>query len=143
MTERPVRRMDPWAEQFWAYTQNREFRLQRCVACEKVRWPPAPVCDRCLSEDAGWDEMTGTGTLLSWVTFHRQYFAEYPPPHCVVTVELTEGPLFISTPAGIAPEELRAGMPMAVTWHEAHDQFGEYHLPVFVPAGDQHSTSPQ
>ena len=49
-TARPVRAMDPYAEQFWAFTLSKELRLQQCSACGKFRWPPGPTCDRCLSE---------------------------------------------------------------------------------------------
>lgn len=114
--ERPIRRMDPWAEQFWAFTHEREFRLQQCAACQAFRWPPAPVCDRCLSEEAHWAPVSGRGSLLSWVTFHRRYFPEYPTPHHVIVVELDEGPLFISNPAGFAPEDVGAGVRLAVEW---------------------------
>ena len=56
---RPVRAMDPYAEQFWAFTQSRELRLQRCSACGKFRWPPGPTCDRCLSDDFAWSPLSG------------------------------------------------------------------------------------
>ena len=44
-TPRPIRSMDPYAQAFWAYTQTKEFRLQQCSECHKVRWPPGPSCD--------------------------------------------------------------------------------------------------
>jgi uncharacterized OB-fold protein len=51
-TPRPIRSMDPYAEQFWAYTQKKELRLQKCSDCGKFRWPPGPTCDKCLSDEA-------------------------------------------------------------------------------------------
>jgi len=129
--ERPPRRMDPFAEQFWAFTQERDFRLQRCADCGKTRWPPAPVCDGCLSEAFAWAPSPGEGTLVSWVVFHRQYFPEYPPPHPVVLVELDEGPLFIGIPVDIPIQQLQDGMRLRVDWLPGRDRFGEYQLPVF------------
>ena len=134
-TVRQTRRMDPYAAQFWEFARNKEFRLQQCQACGKFRWPPAPVCDRCLSEAFAWTPAAGRGTLLSWVVFHRQYFPEYPPPHLVAIVELEEGPLFITGPVAVTGPELRDGLPMVLTWLDAQDQFGEYFLPAFRPAG--------
>ena len=99
-TARPVRAMDPYAEQFWAFTKERELRLQQCAACGKFRWPPGPTCDRCLSDDFAWSALSGLARVLSWTTFRRGYFPEYPPPHTVVALELAEGPLFISYPVG-------------------------------------------
>ena len=133
-TARPPRRMDPYAARFWDFAGRKEFRLQRCAACAKFRWPPAPVCDRCLSESFAWTSATGRGTLLSWVVFHRQYFAEYPPPHLVAMVELDEGPLFITVPVEVAGPDLHDGMRMELTWLDAQDPFGEYFLPAFRPA---------
>src|SRR5262249_44786239 len=95
---RPRRRLDPYAEQFWEFTTHKEFRLQQCSDCEQFRWPPAPVCDRCLSEAFEWMPATGRGMLLSWVIFRRQYFHEYPSGHHAGLIELDEGPLFITVP---------------------------------------------
>ena len=133
-TARPVRVMDPYAEEFWSYTQEKELRLQRCAECSEWRWPAAAVCPACLSEEYQWAQVSGTGKLLTWVTFERQYFPEYPPPHTAVMVELDEGPLFISTPVDVQDEALSDGMPMVLDWADAEDRHGEYNLPVFRPA---------
>jgi uncharacterized OB-fold protein len=135
VTERPVRRMDPYAEQFWEFTKHREFRLQACDDCGKFRWPPAPVCDGCLSEQFTWTPIMGEGRLLSWVVFHRQYFPEYPPPHHVLMVELDAGPLFIAPPLELAADALHDGLRLQIAWSAAQDRYGDYNLPVFVPAG--------
>ncbi len=132
-TARPVRAMDPYAEQFWAFTLDRELRLQQCSACGKFRWPPGPTCDRCLSDVFAWSPLSGTAKVLSWTTFRRGYFPEYPPPHTVLALELAEGPLFISYPVDIEPTDLREGMTLELRWTDATDKFGEYNLPVFGP----------
>ena len=100
-TPRPIRSMDPYAQAFWAYTQKKEFRLQQCSECHKFRWPPGPSCDHCLSDQCEWALMKGRGKVLSWTTFHRAYFPEYPAPHTSIVLELDEGPLFVSYPVGI------------------------------------------
>lgn len=133
-TERPVRIMDLCAEEFWEFTGYQEFRLQRCSECGAVRWPPAAICDRCLSEQYTWEPASGEAKVISWVTYHRQYFPEYPPPHQVVVVELAEGPIFVGNPVEMDGHQLYEGMPMTLAWTDAHDRFGEYNLPVFKPA---------
>ena len=132
-TARPVRSMDPYADQFWKFTLDRELRLQKCSDCGKFRWPPGPTCDRCLSDNFDWAMVNGTGKVLSWTTFRRGYFPEYPPPHTVIALELDEGPLFISYPAGIEASQLREGMTLYLSWTDGADKFGEYNLPVFGP----------
>ena len=85
-TPRPVRAMDPYAQVFWEYTQQKELRLQQCRECHKFRWPPGPSCDHCLSDQYDWALMTGRGTVLAWTTFHRAYFPEYPAPHTAMVL---------------------------------------------------------
>jgi uncharacterized OB-fold protein len=140
-TFRPKRRLDPYAEQFWAFTKDKDFRLQQCAECGKFRWPPSPTCDRCLSETFEWAQAAGRGTLLSWVIFRRQYFHEYPSGHPACIIELDEGPLFISIPVDASGEPvkdgagLRDGLRMELDWVDGKDEFGEYFLPVFRAAG--------
>jgi uncharacterized protein len=130
-TIRPDRTLDPYADQFWQFTVNRDFRLQRCTDCAKFRWPPGPTCDACLSEEFEWTPLSGRATLLSWTTFHRGYFPEYPAPHTTVAVELAEGPLFVAYPVGVEVAELREGMTLELRWADSEDRFGAYNLPVF------------
>jgi uncharacterized protein len=138
---RPDRRMDPYAAQFWEFTKVHEFRLQQCNGCEKYRWPPAPVCDGCLSEQFTWTQASGKGKVLSWVVFCRQYFSEYPSGHRVVSLELDDGPLFITIPVDMGDDELRDGMQMELAWEKGVDKFGEYNLPAFKPTATTWTTA--
>ena len=45
--------------------------LQRCGRCRYVRWPIAPLCPECLSAESTWSEVRPTGTLWSYVVYHR------------------------------------------------------------------------
>ncbi len=127
--------MDPYAERFWEFTGQQELRLQQCGDCGRFRWPPGPICDGCLSEDYAWAEVSGRGTLLTWVTYRRQYFPQYPAPHTVLMVELDEGPLFVTQPLDLETDALRDGLTMELDWLDGEDRHGEYGLPVFRPAG--------
>ena len=80
--------------------------------------------------------MAGRGKVLSWTTFHRSYFPEYPAPHTVIVLELDEGPLFVAYPVGMAPEDLREGIELSLRWTDGQDEFGEYNLPVFGPLAE-------
>lgn len=110
---------------FWEFVQARQLRLQRCADCAALRYPPAPVCPVCLSERSEWAPMAGTGTLLSWVVFHRSYFPELPTPYWVAAVELTEGPILIANlvDADVHPPAL--GMAVSVTFEEVAEPQGE------------------
>lgn len=129
MTARPPRVMDPYSAEFWRFTNEQKLCVQACLSCRRLRWPPSPICDDCLSFDYAWHEMSGRGQTLSWVTFHRGYFAEYPPPYTCMLVQLEEGPLFptLATP-GWTPA---SGEQVTVRWLPAEDVHGEYWLPAF------------
>jgi uncharacterized OB-fold protein len=96
MRERPKPMMGPHDKAFWDYVQQGELRLQGCSACGEMRYPPAPVCARCLSPDYAWKKMSGLGKIVAWTTFHRQYLPQFPVPHTVASVMLDEGPMLIA-----------------------------------------------
>ena len=133
-TARPPRTLDPYAAQFWDFTKERELRLQQCSSCGKFRFPPSAVCDACLSEDFEWTQVSGQGKVISWTTFHRAYFPEYPAGHTSVVLELDEGPLFVSYVVDMEASDLAVDMPLTLRWVDAEDKFGEYFLPVFGPS---------
>lgn len=124
MTGRPVPRRGVYERPFWDYVQQRQLRLQRCSACGNVWYPPGPACTRCLSDRWTWEAVSGRGALLSWATFHRQYFESLPPPYTVVAAELEEGPILI-TDIAARPDELRIGMPLRLTYRAWEGENGE------------------
>lgn len=126
--ERPMPLIGRYDGPFWEHTKNHELRLQQCTACRKFRWPPAAVCDECLSPDFAWELVSGKGTLLSWVVFQRQYFPGIPTPYNCILIELDEGPLFISTLVGIDNGNIRSGIRVEVEFQNLPEQFT---LPTF------------
>ena len=91
MITRPRPVDSPEDATFWEYVCRGELRIQRCEKCGRLRYPPAPCCPTCLSEDTEWAPVSGSGTLLTWVTMHRQYFPTLAVPYIVGAVELQEG----------------------------------------------------
>ncbi len=85
----------------WDSIAKEAMELQTCSHCGALRYPPGPTCPRCLSTDFTWTPVAGTGRILSWTTFHKQYLPAYPAPHTVVAVQLDEGPIMIGH---VAPE---------------------------------------
>lgn len=88
----------------WQSIENGRLELMACRDCGAFRYPPAPICDRCLSMEAEWKPVSGTGTILSWVIFHRKYFDDFPPPYNAVAVRLDEGPIIMTNLIGTPPE---------------------------------------
>lgn len=127
---KPLPADDPLFAPFWAHAGANRLSVQCCNACNAIRFPPGPVCSECLSEDQGWEVVSGRGTLVSWVRFHRAYWSGFIQdlPYDVCLVQLAEGPLFVSNFARplAAP---KIGMPLRVVFEPVTEQFT---LPKFV-----------
>lgn len=89
----------------WETIRERRWALQKCMEDGYFRYPPSPVCPHCLSINYDWQPISGRGTILSWVIFHRQYFEDFPTPYNVIAVRLREGPIVISNLCGELPDK--------------------------------------
>ena len=95
--------MTHYDKPMWASIDRRRLELQTCVDCGRFRYPPGPSCPYCLSMNSEWRPVSGRGTILSWVIFHRTYFDDHPAPYNVIAVQLEEGPIVVTTLAGDPP----------------------------------------
>jgi uncharacterized protein len=102
----------------WASMERGRLELQRCNDCGSFRYPPAPVCAKCLSVEATWTPVSGKGKILSWVVFHKQYFDNHPPPYNSVAVELEEGPIIVTQLEGPEPAGSWIGQPVVLDYSE-------------------------
>jgi uncharacterized OB-fold protein len=123
----------PNHDEFWAYCDSGELRIQRCGACEHLTWPPSADCERCGGSELEWELMSGRGSVVSWCTFEQRYYAELDVPYDTILVELDEGPLFTSNPHGFTNDDLTLGDRVEVAFIECEDDAGAFHLPVFEP----------
>lgn len=131
-TQRPPRKLGAGHDEFWAGCAADELRLPRCTACQKLQWPIAPQCDQCGGEDLRWERVSGDGVLISWCSFHQDYYkGMIPTPYETILVKLAEGPLFISNPEGFGREAMQPEAPVKVAFIDAEDSAGSFRLPVF------------
>jgi uncharacterized OB-fold protein len=129
---RPNRVQGPGHDQFWDWCGAGELRVQRCEGCRHLSWPPVDACERCGHAELTWERLSGRGRVVSWCTFDRRYYAELEVPWDTILVELDEGPLFISNPAGFGNDEITQGMPVRVRFLDCEDAAGPFRLPVFA-----------
>lgn len=122
---RPEPRRNVYEEPFWRLVEQHRLSLQRCSDCGTFRYPPAGVCFRCLSSAYEWLPLQGTGQLLSWVVFHRQYFSELPPPYVVAAVKVDEGPVMIANLVNAQSDRLRIDLPVHVVYEAVSSASGE------------------
>lgn len=124
MRTRPNPLRSPDDDVFWAHVACRELRLQRCPACDRFRYPPAPCCPECLGADVVWERVSGRARAVSWVRFHRAYFPALPPPYVVVSVELEEGPLMVGNLDDDAAARLTVGAPLRLVFEDCRFEDG-------------------
>ena len=98
--------------QYWQLAAQGEVRFQRCADCGAWRYPPVEVCHACLGSRYSWAGVSGRATLLSYVVVHTGKPRGRAFPYLVGHAELDEGIRYSANILGIAPGEIRIGMPL-------------------------------
>jgi uncharacterized protein len=119
---RPV--PDALSAPFYDAARRGELRFQRCADCGRFRHYPRPTCPHCLSRRFAWELSSGRGTVYAWTIVRGPTLPAFAEklPYNVVDVLLEEGVHFVSEVLDCAPEEIRAGMPVAATFVELDDE---------------------
>jgi uncharacterized OB-fold protein len=133
---------------FWEGTLAGELRVQVCDNCGKVRHPPRPMCPSCRSTARGWKQLSGKGTVWSFVVPHPPLLQPYVElaPYNVVVVTLDEDPTLrlvgnlVTGPDGrlddIDPASIHIGEPVEVVFKRFRRADGsEAALPMWVRPG--------
>jgi uncharacterized OB-fold protein len=129
----PIPVPSPASRPFWDAAREKRLVVPKCRACNSTWFPPTPVCPSCGTADHEWVQLSGRGTVFSFVVMHRVYHPGFADkvPYVVAVIELEGGPRLLSNVVGIAPHEVRCDMPVRVTFDERR---GEMTIPQFVPA---------
>jgi uncharacterized OB-fold protein len=134
--------IDAVSAPFWDAAGQHELRMQSCVECGRLRFPPRPMCARCRSTDSEWRLMSGRGRVWSFVVPHPPLLPAFMPlaPYNVVVVELVEEPTLrmvgnlVLSPGGpineVDPSTIGIGMPVRVVFERLTD---DVTLPRWMP----------
>jgi uncharacterized OB-fold protein len=116
--------MDKENEAFFEWSAKEELRIQGCDSCDRLRFPPRPICPWCHSTDSSWRVMSGRGSIWSFAVTHPPLLEPFlsRAPYNVVVVEIEEDPLIRlignvveDRKVGlefVKPDELRIGAPV-------------------------------
>lgn len=124
IAKKPLPTISDFNRPFWQAARNHELRLQRCMDCSVLWAPSGPVCPRCLSDHFQWEQLSGRGTIASWVVFHRLYIPAFADelPYNVAFVELEEGPRIIANIIDADNRELHIGASVEVVFEQVSDE---------------------
>ena len=76
----------PW----WERLEGHELALQRCTACERLRWPARAICNRCGSFDWAWTSSSGQGRIATWLVNRHSFGGADEDGGIAVQVRLAE-----------------------------------------------------
>ena len=118
--DKPLPRGEGYHGEFYDFCRQHELRFQQCADCGSWRHMPRESCNRCGSFDWSWQPSTGKGVIFSWTIIHRALHPGFADelPYASVVVELDEGVRLVSNVVGIAPDELRIGLPVEVIFED-------------------------
>jgi uncharacterized OB-fold protein len=119
---RPV--TSPDTEFFWAGTAAGELRVQRCGGCGALRHPPGPMCPSCgtmSSRPPGYVVAAGTGEVYSYVVHHHPPVPGKKLPVVIALVQLSEGVRMTGELLGVAPGQVRIGLPVRAEFVKVDD----------------------
>lgn len=117
-------------EPFWKACSEHKLIFQKCDNCGTWRWPAAFLCPVCLSPKFTWTESSGKGKIYSFIVFHRAFHhnLEEMVPYVVASIQLEEGPRFLSNVVGCDPSEVECEKSVELTWKDNGEGVA---LPVF------------
>jgi uncharacterized protein len=133
---RPRPRPGLYEDEFWRYVQEGAVRLQRS-SNGRFRYPPSAVDPETLDPCFEWVPVQGTGTLVAWTVFHRQYLPGLPTPYTVAAVRTSEGPILLANVVGADPRELAHGMDMVLRYEAAGSAGDEWQIFQWAPAASR------
>jgi uncharacterized protein len=120
---------------FWAGTLAGELRIQRCGGCGARRHPPGPMCPACGEPaDGGYVVAAGTGEVFSYVVHHHPPVPGKKLPLVVALVALPEGVRVVGEMPGVAPDQVRIGLPVRATFVRVDGDPDPLALPAWRPA---------
>lgn len=132
----PVPQPTSDTQEYWDAAAQGVLKMPFCESCSRYFFYPRVQCRYCQSDAVTWREVSGRGSLLSFVINHKP-FPEFETemPQVIAIVELEEGVNILSQLAVEEPdpESLHLGMPLQVVFIERQGVT----LPFFQLAADE------
>jgi uncharacterized OB-fold protein len=130
--KKPIPRVDEETRGYWEACRRHELVLQRCGACNTLRYYPRAVCPQCMSSEVRWERMSGRGTVYTFTVTHQNQAPGFREelPYVLAYVTLDEGVQMLTNVVGCPPDQVKIGMAVEVTFEDVNDEIA---IPRFKP----------
>jgi uncharacterized protein len=102
-------------EYFWSGVAEGRLVARRCTQCGRLQHPPSPMCPACGSVDWDVEQLSGRGTVHSWIVSHHPTQPD-DAPRIVALILLEEGLRLVSNLHGIDARDVVNDMDVEVVF---------------------------
>ena len=121
LTSPPVPVPDAVSSGYWDALRNDRLAISRCHDCRTWQHPPQERCRHC-GGPASFEDVSGRGTVFSFIVVRQQMVPGHDVPYVVGLVELEEQPgLRLSARVVATPEDVTIGAPVRVRFADIGD----------------------
>ncbi len=119
---------DDLSKPFWDGVNEKRLTLQHCTACDRLQYPPKPVCQFCGSaEKLEWKDVEGKGHISTYIVIEdgrlNRRMPDQPYNLALITLDEDTSVNFYSNLPGVPPYEVPVGSAVEVMFEEvAPDQ---------------------
>ena len=106
---------------FYRGLEEKKLLAQKCARCGTLLTLPSPACGNCGSLDSTSVELSGEGTVFSFVTHYHPPLPGFDVPHVIAVVELREGGRLLGAMDGTDPSDVAIGNPVQVEFLKRGD----------------------
>ena len=103
------------AADFVDYLEQGKVMASRCRQCGGMTFPPKPDCPQCLSSDAEWVEIKGTGKLATYTTVNYGPSGfENDAPYRLAIVDFKDLRVFGRLSRDLEEADIKIGMELTI-----------------------------
>jgi uncharacterized protein len=118
------------SQPFWDAVNEKRLIVQNCTACNRLQYPPRPVCRECGSaENLEWKETSGRGHISCYVVIEDgrldRRFPDQPYNLALITLDEDPGINFYSNLPGTPVDKVPIGAPVEVVFEVVDPQTGQ------------------
>lgn len=121
MTSAPRPTLNDVTGPYWKAAAEERLLLPTCRECHRPHFPPRAWCPHCWATDPGWEEASGTGTVVTFSVVQQPPSPGFVVPYVLAVVELDEGPRLMTNVVGCPPSEVRVGLRVRATFERRGD----------------------